>query len=97
MARPITADPDIKVLFPTPPHPSYPSGHASLSGAAAVTLAALFPDDEADLLGMAAEAAASRCWAGIHFPIDDDVGLATGHTVGYMVAEVARTDAANGD
>ena len=43
---------------------------------------------------MAAEAAASRCWAGIHFPNDDDIGLTIGHTVGYMVADVARADGA---
>jgi membrane-associated phospholipid phosphatase len=92
MARPVTADPDLALLFPTPPHPSYPSGHATVSGAASVTLAALFPQEEADLLGLAAEAAASRCWAGIHFPYDDDVGLAIGHAVGYLVAEFARTD-----
>ncbi|HEU5431516.1 MAG TPA: phosphatase PAP2 family protein, partial [Thermomicrobiales bacterium] len=33
--RPITADPSLAVLFPTPPFPSYPSGHATLSAAAA--------------------------------------------------------------
>jgi membrane-associated phospholipid phosphatase len=93
MARPITADPDLKLLVPTPAHPSYPS---TISGAAAVTLTTLFPEDEADLLGMAAEAAASRCWAGIHFPIDDDIGLALGHSVGYLVAEFARADGADG-
>ena len=95
-ARPITADPTIQVLFPTPPHPTYPSGHATVSGAAAATLASLFPAEEADLLGMAAEAAASRCWAGIHFPSDDDIGLATGHTIGYLVADLARADGAAG-
>lgn len=96
MARPISADPDLKLLFGTPPHPSYPSGHATVSGSAAVTLASLFPDDEADLLAMAAEAAASRAWAGIHFPIDNDIGLATGHTIGYLVGDLARADGAAG-
>ena len=28
-ARPITADPELDVLFPTPPHPSFPSAHAT--------------------------------------------------------------------
>lgn len=91
MARPITDDPTLKLLFGTPPHPSYPSGHATVSGAAAATLAALFPSDEADLLNMAEEAAASRCWAGIHFPYDDDIGLAMGHTIGYLAADLARS------
>jgi membrane-associated phospholipid phosphatase len=92
--RPITADPDLKLLFPTPNHPSYPSGHAMASGAAAATLAALFPEEEEDLLAMAAQAAASRAWAGIHFPCDDDIGLTTGHTVGYLIAGLIRADGA---
>jgi membrane-associated phospholipid phosphatase len=94
VARPITSDPAIKVQFPTPPHPSYPSGHSTVSGAASVTLAALVPAEQADLLALSAEAAASRCWAGIHFPCDNDIGLTTGHTIGFMVAEVARSDGA---
>ena len=58
--RPITADPDLDVLFPTPPFPSYPSGHATISNAAAVVLSHLFPEDAADLLTLAEAAAASR-------------------------------------
>ena len=45
---------------------------------------------------MAGEAAASRGWAGIHYVIDDDIGLTIGHQVGYLVAEFARTDGAEG-
>lgn len=90
--RPITADPELNVLFPTPPFPSYPSGHSTVSNAAAVVLASLFPDDAADLLDLAEEAAASRCWAGIHFPIDDDAGTLLGRSVGYLVVDAARAD-----
>ena len=93
-ARPITADPDLDVLFPTPPHPSYPSAHAPFSNAAAVVLVHLFPHDALDLLALGAEAAASRGWAGIHFPIDNDAGLLLGRNVGYLVINVARGDGA---
>ena len=93
-ARPITADPDLDVLFPTPPHPSYPSAHAPFSNAAAVVLVHLFPHDALDLLALGAEAAASRGWAGIHFPIDNDAGLLLGRNVGYLVTNVARGDGA---
>jgi membrane-associated phospholipid phosphatase len=93
-ARPITADPDLDVQFPNPPFPSYPSAHATVSNAAAVVLAHLFPNDAVDLLGLAAEAAASRAWAGIHFPIDNDAGQALGRSVGYLVADLARQDGA---
>jgi membrane-associated phospholipid phosphatase len=93
-ARPITVDPKLDVLFPTPPFPSYPSAHATISNAVAVVLVHLFPNDAVDLLGLAAQAAASRCWAGIHFPIDDDVGQALGRTIGYLVLQRARSDGA---
>lgn len=92
--RPITADPKLDVLFPTPPFPSYTSAHAAISNASAVVLSQLFPGDAADLLDLAEEAAASRCWAGIHFPIDDDAGNLLGRNIGYLVAGVAREDEA---
>jgi membrane-associated phospholipid phosphatase len=93
-ARPITADPDLDVLFPTPPFPSFPSAHSTVSNAAAVVLAHLFPQDADDLFALAAEAAASRAWAGIHFPIDNDAGQALGRNVGYLVTALARIDGA---
>jgi len=93
-ARPITIDPDLDVQFPTPPFPSYPSAHSTVSNAAAVVLAHLFPQDELDLLALATEAAASRSWGGIHFPIDNDAGTLLGRQVGYLVTEVARDDGA---
>lgn len=88
-ARPITIDPDLAVQFPTPPFPSYPSAHATVSNAAAVVLAHVFPDEELDLLALATEAAASRAWSGIHFPIDNDAGQLLGRNVGYLVLEMA--------
>jgi hypothetical protein len=93
-ARPITADPQLDVQFPTPPFPSYPSAQATVSSAAAVVLTHLFPHDELDLLALAAEAAASRAWAGIHFPTDNDAGLLLGRCVGYLVTQMARQDGA---
>ena len=92
--RPVTADPALDVLFPTPPYPAFPSGHATVSNAAAVVLSHLFPADAGDLLALAEEAAASRCWAGIHYPLDDDAGTLLGRQVGYLVADVARQDGA---
>jgi membrane-associated phospholipid phosphatase len=93
-ARPITIDPDLDVQFPTPPFPSYPSAHSTVCNAAAVVLAHLFPNDEVDLLALAMEAAASRAWAGIHFPVDNDAGTLLGRQVGYLVTEAARQDGA---
>lgn len=93
-ARPITIDPELAVQFPTPPFPSYPSAHATVSNAAAVVLAHLFPDDELDLLALATEASASRAWSGIHFPVDNDAGQLVGRNVGYLVISAAREDEA---
>jgi membrane-associated phospholipid phosphatase len=50
--RPITAirastDPAWTPLIPTPAHPEYPSGHSTVSGAAAAVLAAVFGDNVA--------------------------------------------------
>jgi membrane-associated phospholipid phosphatase len=82
------------MLLPTPPYPSYPSGFSAVVGSAAVVLGHLFPRAEVDLLASAAEGAAQRCWSGIHFPIDDDIGLEMGYQVGRLVNSVARDDGA---
>jgi hypothetical protein len=92
MARPITADPTLAVLFPTPPFPTYTSGHSTISSAAATILGHLFPADEYDLRGRADEARDSRLWAGIHFPIDNEMGATMGAAVGRLVAAYARGD-----
>jgi membrane-associated phospholipid phosphatase len=92
--RPITADPDLDMLLPTPAYPSYPSGFSAVAGSGAVVLGHLFPRAEVDLLASAAESAAQRCWSGIHFPIDDDIGLEMGYQVGRLVNIVARDDGA---
>ncbi|MGH2615430.1 MAG: phosphatase PAP2 family protein, partial [Thermomicrobiales bacterium] len=93
-SRPITVDPDLDMLSPSPPYPSYPSGFSAFAGAAAVVLGHLFPRAEVDLLASAAEAAAQRCWSGIHYPLDDDIGLQMGYQVGRLVNTVARHDGA---
>jgi membrane-associated phospholipid phosphatase len=88
-ARPITADPTLDVLIPTPPFPSYTSGHSTISAAAATVLGHVFPDDAESLAEMALEAKNSRLWAGIHFPIDNDTGATSGAQVGRLVVDAA--------
>jgi membrane-associated phospholipid phosphatase len=87
--RPVQADPQITTLFPTPAHPSFPSGHACASGAAAAVLSAVFPGSAAYFADRAREAGLSTFYAGIHYPNDVDGGLTLGTNVGQAVAERA--------
>jgi hypothetical protein len=78
-----TAQPGWTPLLASPPYPEYPSGHQSLSGAAATVLTAYFGGDMAvsgtseglpgvtrswaNFRAAADEALLARIWAGIHF------------------------------
>jgi membrane-associated phospholipid phosphatase len=74
----------------TPGFPSYVSGHATVSGAAAEVLSAFFPDEAAKVQALAEEAAMSRLYGGIHFRSDNEQGLALGRAVGARAAAYAR-------
>lgn len=93
-ARPIHLDPSLQVLFPTPAHPTYPSGHSTVAGATEAILGYLFPRDAECFRRDAEELASSREWAGIHFKSDDQDGLALGRSVAKLVIERARSDGA---
>jgi len=90
--RPFQLDPNIKPMFTTPNHPSYPSGHSCLSGSAGAILGYLFPRDEATFNGLADEAGESRIAAGIHFRTDIVVGLKLGRQVAQAAIERAKSD-----
>jgi len=90
--RPVQLDPTVVTLFPTPPHPSYPSAHSSASGAITEVIAYAFPREADSIRAKAVEAGNSRIWAGIHFRSDLDSGLALGRAVGHLVLERAQTD-----
>src|SRR5262249_3346617 len=76
--RPIQLDLEVKPLFPTPNHPSYPAAHGCFSTAQAVILGYLFPRDTGMLAALAEEAEESRIWAGIHYRSDIVAGAALG-------------------
>jgi membrane-associated phospholipid phosphatase len=90
LLRPVQLDPDVKPLFPTPNHPSYPAAHGCLSFAAAISLGHLFPRDAAALAALADEANKSRIWAGIHYRSDAVAGAALGRAVANKVVETMR-------
>ena len=90
--RPYQLDPEVKPLFPTPNHPSYPAAHGCFSMAQAGILGYLFPRDAAALAALAEEAAESRVWAGIHYRSDIVAGAALGRAVSEKVIDRAKKD-----
>jgi len=93
--RPFQLDAEVKTLFATPNHPSYPAAHGCLSGANAAILSYLFPSEAKTYTAMAEQAAESRVWAGIHYRSDLAPGLDLGRKVAGAVIEWAKTDGSN--
>ena len=99
------ADPSWLPLFATPAHPEYPSGHSTVSGAAAVVLARFFGEkrhftmDNDLLIGVTRsfssfsqaldEVKNARIFAGIHFRSACDDGQTTGIQVANYVLDNA--------
>lgn len=91
LCRPSQMDPaiDVPAELGLPNHPSYVSGHASFSGAAAAVLAHFFPSEEASLWQKAEAAAFSRVEGGIHYRFDGDQGLELGkQCAAYALAQL---------
>ena len=82
--RPPQADPGIKVAIGLPNHPSYPSNHACLSGAAALILADAFPAQAREMERQMLEATESRYYAGLHYRFDGEAGLKIAHDVAAL-------------
>ena len=76
---------EFKPALLTPPFPSYVSGHAGFSGAAARVLGTYLLGRSAELDRMAEQAAHSRLLGGIHFRHDNEDGLAMGRKVADKV------------
>lgn len=90
--RPFQYDTEFKPLITTPNFPGYPSGHAMLSGTAAAMLSYLFPADSEFFNRQAEAAAESRLLGGVHFRLDNEVGLTLGRAVASVAIERARQD-----
>jgi membrane-associated phospholipid phosphatase len=90
-------------LIPTPPFPEYPSGHSTVSAAAAAVLTSVlgetaFDDSTGLTIGNAVrrfasfnaaarEAGLSRIYGGIHFPYGTSAGRTLGECVGGTVVQ----------
>ena len=85
LIRPYQVDPEIRTPIGQPPHPSYPSGHACMSGAASAVLGTVFPTEATRLAAMEQAACDSRVYAGIHYRFDSEAG----QRLGAAAAELA--------
>jgi len=100
VTRPVNAIRDLgldrrwRPYIDTPFFPAYVSGHATYSGAAGEVLAHLFPQDAKLWRAKAEEAAISRVYGGIHYPLDGTEGLRMGRRIGQLVVARARADGA---
>jgi len=88
--RPFSRYAEPKVLVPIPHDPSFPSGHAATSFAAATMLAFAFPAFAPALLLLAAAVAYSRVYVGVHYPLDVLGGAALGALVATALRLLAR-------
>jgi hypothetical protein len=92
--RPTQMDPSIKTATGIPNFPSYTSGHATFSSAAATILSFIFPSEETQLWRQANEAAMSRLYGCIHYRFDDDGGIACGKVVANEIVNIGKADGA---
>lgn len=104
-------DPNWAPLINTPTFPEYPSGHSTQSMAAATVMTRLLGevafDDSTNLaighpvrhfnsfVDAAIEAAQSRLYGGIHYPMGRDAGKVQGACIGEKVLERLRTRTGN--
>jgi hypothetical protein len=79
----------------TPRHPSYPSGHSTVGGAASELLSYFFPDQREDFDRLADNAGMARLWAGIHYRSDHTFGMAVGRAVAKLITSELAQDGAN--
>ena len=82
------------MLIPTPPFPSYTSGHSTVSAAAATVLGHLFPEDATDLAARARRPSNRGCGPVSISRIDNDMGALGGGMIGRLVVSRARNDGA---
>ena len=92
--RPFQLDPEVKPIFATPNHPSYPAAHACSSIAIARVLGYLFPRDAEAFAALGERAAESHIWASIHYRSDIVAGRQLALSVADKIIKRAMQDGA---
>jgi undecaprenyl-diphosphatase len=88
--RPFEVEPEPDPITREPVSYSFPSGHATVSFACAVVLAAAVPRLAVPLYVLAAAIAWSRVVTGVHYPLDVLGGAVLGIAVGLLVTRLRR-------
>lgn len=81
MIRPPDLESGLGSLFPSPPHPSYPSAHSCSTMSMAMVIGHFFPEIAEPMQAAAHDAGNSRLVAGIHYASDRNAGEALGQAV----------------
>ncbi len=84
-AHPSERDVSITPLLAVPSIPSFPSGHATISAAAAEVLASWDLAHAPTYYGLSNQSANSRVWAGLQFPVDARAGQQIGSAIARQV------------
>jgi undecaprenyl-diphosphatase len=89
--RPPVDDPSrLDAAVAVPASPSFPSGHATTSFAAAAAVAILVPRLRVPAFALAALVGFSRIYLGVHFTVDVLCGAALGTLIGLTIALFAK-------
>ncbi len=89
--RPPVDDPQrLDAVVAVPSSPSFPSGHATTSFAAAAAVAVLVPRLRWAALALATLVGVSRIYLGVHFTFDVLTGALLGTIIGAAIALAAR-------
>ena len=92
--RPFVVEPLPEPIARQPATYSFPSGHATVSFAAATVVAARVPRLAVPAYALAAAIAWSRVVVGVHYPLDVLAGAALGVAIGALVTALPRLRAA---
>ncbi|MGI8784688.1 MAG: phosphatase PAP2 family protein [Acidobacteriota bacterium] len=92
LPRPVQLRPELRTLVQTPGHPTWPSGHSTVAGAADAILSYFFPAQQKLIHDFAENCAYARQLGGVHYPADDNDGLTIGRVIGNIAAQRAASD-----
>jgi membrane-associated phospholipid phosphatase len=84
--RPTQADPAITLVpnVPLPNHPSYPSGHACITGAVVAVLTDAFPSERGMLESILEDTGLARMYGGLHYRFDVEAGQKIGRSAAAL-------------